>query len=107
MMSGKLLAQIHSQLQAAREQPDLDFGGLLTVILSGDFYQFEPVLGSSLLYPGAATSVATLQETGEKFQVKSDEQYIGHKLWLKFTSVILLDQHSKFIFISNYINKDS
>lgn len=95
MMPGTLLCKIHEQLQAAREQPDADFGGMPIVILCGDFYQFGPVTGDSLLYPGRPSTREHFEETGEEFIIGNKKQHIGHNLWLKFTSVTILDQQMR------------
>ncbi|KAI1106201.1 hypothetical protein F4804DRAFT_61592 [Jackrogersella minutella] len=95
MMSGADFYAIHTQLQKARERFDEDFGGMPILILSGDFYQFEPVEGMSLLYPGRATSMKTYQETGELFHIDNRNHFLGHSLWKKFTTVVLLDQQMR------------
>lgn len=95
MMPGYMLYKIHQQLQEAREQADADFGGMPIIILCGDFYQFQPVSGEPLLYPGSATSNKVYEETGQAFKIRDDHHHLGHKLWLKFTSVTILDQQMR------------
>lgn len=63
------------------------------IILCGDFYQFSPLLGDSLLFPGRPTE--HWQRTGEKFVYNKDDQYVGHQLWLKFTAAVLLDEQMR------------
>lgn len=96
MLSGKSFWQVHLQLQHARSRFNEDFGGVPIIILSGDFMQFEPVSGFSLLYEGRPTSKETLERSGELFDIKTtDEHYLGHQLWKKFTSTIILTQQMR------------
>ncbi|KAI2615642.1 hypothetical protein GGR54DRAFT_649850 [Hypoxylon sp. NC1633] len=67
------------------------FGGMPIVVLCGDFYQFEPVSGDSLLYPGRSTSLVEFERTGRKFNNVEKRRRIGHELWLT-TAIILLQQ---------------
>ncbi|KAI1099512.1 hypothetical protein F4804DRAFT_337174 [Jackrogersella minutella] len=95
MINGGDLHQMHLQLQKARDRFEEDVGGMPIVILCSDFYQFEPVQGVSMLYPGRGTPQRKFQETGELFDIKNKEQLLGHKLWLKFNTVILLDEQMR------------
>ena len=49
MMSEQMLVQIDKELRRFRRCTDLPFGGIPIVLLTGDFMQFGPIGGSSLL----------------------------------------------------------
>ncbi|KAM5344579.1 hypothetical protein ACJ41O_013114 [Fusarium nematophilum] len=49
MLGGATLFHANCRLQALRDCPDKPFGGIPVVLLMGDFYQFAPVLETSLL----------------------------------------------------------
>ncbi|KAG2743393.1 hypothetical protein P692DRAFT_20746269, partial [Suillus brevipes Sb2] len=46
----QLLAELNHALRFAKERPDLPFWGV-TLIFSGDFFQYPPVAGSALYTP--------------------------------------------------------
>jgi len=50
LVSLQLLAKIDHALQFAKKKPHLWFGGV-TIIFSGDFFQFPPMSGSALYMP--------------------------------------------------------
>ena len=49
MLGGTTLFNANCRLQALRNCPDKPFGGIPVVLLMGDFYQFAPVLKTTLL----------------------------------------------------------
>ncbi|KAI0850822.1 hypothetical protein F5Y00DRAFT_268211 [Daldinia vernicosa] len=94
-MNGADLYQVHLQLQKLKDKFEEDFGGVPIVVLCGDFYQFDPVQGTSMLYPGRATSKKTYEKTGDMFEMKNKNQMLGYQLWEKFTTVVILDQQMR------------
>ena len=56
------------------------FGGLPTVILMGDFYQFPPVKGLPLW---------------RQPRPNNEEEIVGKEIWQRFTDVILLDEQMR------------
>jgi hypothetical protein len=86
MISGTMLHQVNQKCQRFGDRA-LPFGGLPVVILSGDFYQFPPVHGTSLI---------KLPDTGiprSKSNANSLESHLlGYKLFQKFANVITLQK---------------
>ncbi|CAH0055800.1 unnamed protein product [Clonostachys solani] len=76
MLGGTTLFNTNCRLQALRDCPDKPFGGIPVVLLMGDFYQFAPVLETSLLVDRMATIA----------------HHRGHSIWLMFKTVILLEE---------------
>ncbi len=50
-VGGLTLAAVDSRLKLYREDPHRPFGGIPMVMFFGDFFQFDPVLQTSLLLP--------------------------------------------------------
>jgi hypothetical protein len=87
MLGGATLFHASSHLQALRDCPDKPFGGIPVVLLMGDFYQFAPVLETSLLVDrmiDSASMASVAQAT--------IAHHRGHSLWLMFKAVILLEE---------------
>ena len=77
------LATIDRQCKAAKAQqsssPDL-FGGIPTVILMGDFFQFPPVRGRPLW---------------KEPRPSNDDDITGQQIWHRFENVIILDEQMR------------
>lgn len=59
------------------------------MLFCGDFHQFRPVLEKSILLPSAATPWAA----DPSFKPEQRREHdIAHALWLKFTTVVMLDE---------------
>jgi hypothetical protein len=88
MISGALLHQINRRCQSLGGQ-NIPFGGLPVVILSGDFYQFPPVHGISLVkLPDMANPKA-------RYSTSSTESHLsGYKLFQKFTNIVILQEQA-------------
>lgn len=80
---------------------DLPFGGVPIVMVLGDFAQFEPVRGTSLIFPGKQnTRTGNTQETArrELSAYAIDEEnshHLGYELFKKFRDVIILDEQMR------------
>ncbi|KAH7461132.1 hypothetical protein FOMA001_g19195 [Fusarium oxysporum f. sp. matthiolae] len=87
MLGGATFFKTHCHLQALRDCSDKPFGGIPIVLLMGDFYQFAPVLETSLLVDQTQdlSSIASLGQ-------RSIAHHRGYSLWLLFTTVILLEE---------------
>jgi len=87
MLGGVTFFKTNRHLQALRDCPDEPFGGIPVVLLMGDFYQFAPVLETSLLVNQTLdlTSTAPLAQ-------RIIEHHRGYNLWRLFTTVILLEE---------------
>ncbi|KAJ3568908.1 hypothetical protein NPX13_g6264 [Xylaria arbuscula] len=73
--------------ETLRDCPDKPFGGIPIVLLMGDFYQFAPVLETSLLVNRAVDLPYTTS-----LGLKAIAHHRGHSLWLMFNTVILLEE---------------
>ena len=82
-VGGLTLASVDSRLRLYREDTHRAFGGIPIVIFFGDFFQFDPVLQTSLLLPGPKESDRQKPENLAK-------HLAAHKLFLQFTTVIIL-----------------
>lgn len=87
MLGGTTLFNAHSRLQALRDCPDKPFGGIPVILLMGDFYQFAPVLETSLLVD-RMVDLAYMASLGQA----TIAHHRGHSLWLMFKTVILLEE---------------
>ena len=87
MLGGTTLFNANCRLQALRDCPDKPFGGIPVVLLMGDFYQFPPVLETSLLVDRIA-DFAYMTALGQA----TIAHHRGHSLWLMFKTVILLEE---------------
>jgi hypothetical protein len=87
MLGGATLFNASCNLQALRDCSDKPFGGIPVVLLMGDFYQFAPVLETSLLVdrivdPAFAASLGQAIISHHR----------GYSLWLMFKTVVLLEE---------------
>ncbi|EXL64589.1 hypothetical protein FOPG_19154 [Fusarium oxysporum f. sp. conglutinans race 2 54008] len=87
MLGGATLFNASCHLQALRDCPDKPFGSIPVVLLMGDFYQFAPVLETSLL----VDRMVDLAYTASLGQA-TIAHHRGHSLWLLFKTVILLEE---------------
>lgn len=87
MLGGTTLFHANCRLQALRDCPDKPFGGLPVVLLMGDFYQFAPVLETSLLVD-RMVDLADMASLGQA----TIAHHRGHSLWLMFKTVVLLEE---------------
>ncbi|KAM5341409.1 hypothetical protein ACJ41O_014440 [Fusarium nematophilum] len=87
MLGGATLFHANYRLQALRDYPDKPFGGIPVILLMGDFYQFAPVLKTSLLVDRIVDSAYTAS-LGQA----TITHHRGHSLWLMFKTVILLEE---------------
>ncbi|KAJ3518612.1 hypothetical protein NM208_g14453 [Fusarium decemcellulare] len=87
MLGGATFFKTHCHLQALRDCCDKPFGGIPIVLLMGDFYQFAPVLETSLLID-QTLNLASTTSLGQRIVA----HHRGYKLWLLFTTVILLEE---------------
>jgi len=75
----QLLAQLDHALHVAKERPDLWFGGI-TLILSGDFFQYPPVGGSALYIPISRYAGQTDDEI---------QKHLGRLAWKTINTVVM------------------
>ncbi|KAF7534594.1 hypothetical protein G7Z17_g13342 [Cylindrodendrum hubeiense] len=89
MLGARTLYNVNEQLCRLRGCAD-DFGGVPLVLFSGDFHQFRPVQERSMLIP---SHLVAWGNTMSGFTAEQRHQHDrAHALWLKFTTVILLDE---------------
>ncbi|KAF6819898.1 hypothetical protein CPLU01_12910 [Colletotrichum plurivorum] len=81
VLGAATLFAFNTGLHHFRDSDD-DFGGMPIVMFCGDFHQFRPVTEGSIVLP--STPRMTLQNRYEHDQ--------AHALWLRFTTVILLEE---------------
>jgi len=86
MLGGATLYDISCHLQSLRDCPDKPFGGIPVVLLMGDFYQFAPVLETSLLVNRMADAVFASPSQATL------SHHRGHSLWQMFKTVVLLEE---------------
>src|SRR6516162_2995647 len=84
MLGGATLYEISRHLQSLRDCPDKPFGGIPVVLLMGDFYQFAPVLETSLLVNKLLES--SLSSVGQA----AISHHRGYSLWQMFKTVVIL-----------------
>ncbi len=82
-VGGLTLAAVESRLRLYRDDPHRPFGGIPMVMFFGDFFQFDPVLQTSLLLPQPRDRSGQRQESLVK-------HLAAHKLFLSFTVVVIL-----------------
>ncbi|KJZ68594.1 hypothetical protein HIM_12014 [Hirsutella minnesotensis 3608] len=87
MLGGATLFNANCRLQALRDCPDKPFGGIPVVLLMGDFYQFAPVLETSVLVD-RMVDLPYMASLGQA----AIAHHHGHSLWLMFKTVILLEE---------------
>ncbi|KAI1357192.1 hypothetical protein F5Y08DRAFT_324824 [Xylaria arbuscula] len=86
MLGGATLYDISCNLQALRDCHDKPFGGTPVVLLMGDFYQFAPVLETSLLVNKMVDPALTpVSQT-------TISHHQGYMLWHMFRTVVLLEE---------------
>jgi hypothetical protein len=85
MVSGDLLAQVSEKCKYLSGS-NKDFGSLAVVLVTGDFYQFEPVTGLSLLQE-------IRNDTGQvNKNAQNTRDQTGRLLFKKFTEVVMLQK---------------
>ncbi|EAQ84297.1 predicted protein [Chaetomium globosum CBS 148.51] len=82
-VGGLTLAAVDSRLKQYRDDHHRPFGGIPMVMFFGDFFQFDPVLQTSLLLP-------TPRDPGGQRPDSSAKHLAAHKLFLQFTNVVIL-----------------
>ncbi|EAQ92510.1 hypothetical protein CHGG_00745 [Chaetomium globosum CBS 148.51] len=82
-VGGLTLAAVDSRLKQYRDDQHRPFGGIPMVMFFGDFFQFDPVLQTSLLLP-------TPRDPGGQRPDSSAKHLAAHKLFLQFTNVVIL-----------------
>ena len=82
-MGGLTLASVDSRLRLYRDDAHRPFGGIPIVIFFGDFFQFDPVMQTSLLLPNP-------KDHGTQKLESLAKHVAAHKLFLRFTTVIML-----------------
>ncbi len=82
-VGGLTLAAVDSRLRVYREDPHRPFGGIPMVMFFGDFFQFDPVLQTSLLLPTPKDRSGQRPESLAK-------HLAAHKLFLQFKNVVIL-----------------
>jgi hypothetical protein len=82
-VGGLTLAAVDSRLRQYRDDQHLPFGGIPMVMFFGDFFQFDPVLQTSLMLP--------MPRDGKGQRPERLAQHLAvHKLFLQFTTVVIL-----------------
>jgi hypothetical protein len=81
----QLLAQLDHALRVAKERPDLWFGGV-TLILSGDFFQYAPVGGTALYTPISRYAGQTDDEIQKR---------LGRLAWKTIDTVVTLAEQQR------------
>jgi hypothetical protein len=82
-VGGLTLAAVDSRLRQYRDDQHRPFGGLPIVMFFGDFFQFDPVLQTSLLLP------VPRDRSGQRPE-NSAKHLAAHRLFLQFTNVVIL-----------------
>jgi hypothetical protein len=82
-VGGLTLAAVDSRLKLYREDPHRPFGGIPMVMFFGDFFQFDPVLQTSLLLPEP-------RDRGSQKPESLAKHLAAHKLFLLFKNVVIL-----------------
>ena len=97
MMSAQMLVQIDKALRRFRRCDDFPFGGIPVVLLSGDFLQFPPIGGSSLLHDPVEKR-KTQQENGDltrSLRQGERDHHTGHEIFQLFDNVIILTKQMR------------
>jgi hypothetical protein len=82
-VGGLTLAALDGRLRQYRDDQHRPFGGIPMVMFFGDFFQFDPVLQTSLLLPRPRDRSGQRPESSAK-------HLAAHKLFLQFTNVVIL-----------------
>ncbi|EAQ93239.1 predicted protein [Chaetomium globosum CBS 148.51] len=82
-VGGLTLAALDGRLRQYRDDQHRPFGGIPMVMSFGDFFQFDPVLQTSLLLPRPRDRSGQRPESSAK-------HLAAHKLFLQFTNVVIL-----------------
>ncbi|EAQ89249.1 hypothetical protein CHGG_05868 [Chaetomium globosum CBS 148.51] len=85
-VGGLTLAALGSRLRQYRDDQHRPFGGMIgipMVMFSGDLFQFDPALQTSLLLP-------TPRDRGGQRPESTARHLAAHKLFLQFTAVVIL-----------------
>jgi hypothetical protein len=82
-VGGLTLAAVDSRLRQYRDDQHRPFGGIPMVMFFGDFFQFDPVLQTSLLLP-------VPRDRGGQKPESSAKHLAAHKLFLQFRNVVIL-----------------
>ena len=85
MLSEQLLCEVDQALRYAKESPNEWFGGII-MIFAGDFFQFPPVMGSSLCTPISLYG----KQTDEEFKKR-----LGRTAWKTIDTVIELTEQQR------------
>ena len=85
MLSEQLLCEVDHALRYAKESPNEWFGGII-MIFAGDFFQFPPVMGSSLCTPISLYG----KQTDEEFKKR-----LGRTAWKTIDTVIELAEQQR------------
>lgn len=97
MLSAQMLLQIDRRLRALRRCDNLPFGGISLVLLTGDFMQFAPIGGSSLL-ENPTEKRRRQQEDGKLPKSLSQQErdhHTGHELFRLFDNVVILTEQMR------------
>jgi hypothetical protein len=97
MMSAQMLVQVDKTLKRFRRCDDLPFGGMSIVLLTGDFLQFPPIGGSSLLQDPIEKRKRQ-QEDGDlhrSLRQGERDHHTGHEIFQLFKNVILLTEQMR------------
>jgi hypothetical protein len=97
MMSTQMIVQVDKALKRFRRCDDLPFGGIPVVILSGDFLQFPPIGGSSLLRDPIEKR-KTQHDSGDlprSLRQGERDHHTGHEIFQRFQNVIILTEQMR------------
>ena len=83
-VGGLTLASVDSRLRLYRDDPHRPFGGIPIVIFFGDFFQFDPVMQTSLLLPLPRDHGRQKPESLAKHLAAHKQQF------LQFTNIVML-----------------
>jgi hypothetical protein len=82
-VGGLTLASVDRRLRMYRDDACRPFGGIPIVIFFGDFFQFDPVMQTSLLLP--------VPKDHDRQRPESLAKHLAaHKLFLQFTTIVIL-----------------
>jgi PIF1-like helicase len=97
MLSAQMLVQVDRRLRILRRCDDLPFGGIPIVLLTGDFMQFAPIGGSSLMQN--PMEKRKRQQEDDKLpnslsQAQRDH-HTGHEIFQLFENVVILTEQMR------------
>jgi hypothetical protein len=92
MLSGQLLCEVDQSLRYTKERLNEWFGGII-MIFAGDFFQFPPVMGSSLCKPISLYGKSNDDELKKRF---------GQRAWKTIDTVIELVEQQRMKLDSQY-----